>query len=427
MKRRLFNGLTTYGLCALMTLAPTQLSAFFASVKGAGMAVTGIAFPQDSETGAYNPAAISWVGSRVDLGTTPIYTRGLTTVRGNAIPSLNESLNPYNKHWVFNPHFGVTKDFCFCTSKLTAGFVVYNGADLVYCKYNKAIPLLGQSPVRLSYYQEVFAPMMSVKLNECLSVGIACNVFVQRFKLNGLENFDREENSVAPGFVTNNGPSVGYGVGFQVGALADLGKGIKAGFTFAPQTAITRFKRYVGFVANRGKFDAPCKVGGGISARITEDLTFAFDVVWEGWNRVNALHNPFHYPSETFEERLGGDNGSGFAWRDRTFYRGGFNYQATDKLALRAGFRHARTSIPNNTTATNLLVLETIENFIAVGATLKLSECIEGSVFYGHGFTHTIHGENSVPPGLPPAGLGGGEIDITQGRDAFGFSLGIMY
>ncbi|GEM_PF-1773527 len=406
-------------LVTLLMLPVVPASAFLASMKHTGMAGSGVAYPQDAESGAYNPALISLVGDRMDVGLSPIYTRGYTEIQGSPNPALNQTYDAYTKHWVFNPHFGITKSFCNCKLPITFGFVVYNNADIAYTKYSEVLPLLGTSPVRLSYIQENFSPMIAIRLNKCHSIGIAFNTIVQRLKVNGLENFDSPMFSSVPGKVTNNGADIETGHGLTFGWTGKILPGVRLGVSYSPKTKILPFRKYQGFIAQKGHINAPTRWWGGAAIRWTEKLVTTTDVIWEGWNAIRSLHNPLN----VLGSKLGDDNGSGFGWRDRTYYRFGVEYRATPCLEVRMGFRHARTTISPEATAVNLLVNECIEDFITSGFTYRFKPNMELNFFYAHGLKHTVRGENSIPV-IP---FGGGEVNLTQGRDAFGFGLGYCY
>jgi len=425
MKRRFFKGLAMLGMSLATILPMTPAEAFIPSIKGLGMGATGVAYPQDAESGAYNPANITEVGSRADAGMSVIRSDGATTASGFVnVPPQNGTFDAYVKHYIYNPHLGVTKQIYHCDKHFAAGLVVYNRAE-AFTKYGTSFPVLGTDHLRLSYIQEVIAPMFAYEICKGHSIGISVDLYFQRLKINGIENFDTADSTTEVGFVTGNGPSVAEGVGFTVGYLGQFSDCFRIGFAYSPEAELTRFQRYKGFIAEKGKLNGPQRIAGGVAVKLLPCLNWAFDIVHVAYNKIPALHNPLVVPAN-----LGATNGAAFGWRDRIFFRTGFDYQANKNLNLRIGFRHARTPIPpeNEIGAANILTMETIEDFLTAGFTYRINCRSEFSFYYAHGFKRTI--ENAVPillnPPAPP-GVGGARLRYHQSKDAFGFALGLYY
>lgn len=181
-----------------------------------------------------------------------------------------------------------------------------------------------------------------------------------------------------------------------------------------------RFKKYEGFLADRGHFDIPERWFFGIAWRFVDCATIAFDIENDGWSHIRALHNPLL--TDDVIQPLGSKHGVGFGWRDQTFYRIGVDYALTENLIVRAGFRHANTPIKSSQTVVNQLTLDTVRDVVTAGATYAFNECYELSSFFAWGIRHRINGHNSIPNNL-----NAGEASIKQQFYAFGASLGWNY
>jgi len=425
MKRRFFKGLAVLSATLAMTFSPAPAEAFIPSIKGLGIAAAGTAYPQDAETGAYNPANITEVGDRADVGMTITRSDGYTTAAGFVnLPSQNGTFNAYVGHYRYNPHLGVTKQIYRCGKHFAAGLVLYNNAE-AFSKYGEPFPVLGTSNLKLNFIEETIALPFAYEICPGHSIGVAVNVYFSRLKITGLENFDTEDSSTVPGLVTNNGPSVAEGVGVSIGYLGHFGDCFSIGFSYSPETDMTRLNRYKGFIAQKGKLNVPQRIAGGIAVKVLPCLHWVFDIVHVAYNKIPALHNPLVIPAN-----LGADNGAAFGWRDRVFFRTGFDYQVNDRLNVRLGFRHARTPIPADLDigAANILLMETIQDIITTGFTYRINCRAEFSFYYAHGFKHTVN--SNVPillnPPAPP-GVGGATLRYAQSKDAFGFGLGYYY
>ena len=64
------------------------------------------------------------------------------------------------------------------------------------------------------------------------------------------------------------------------------------------------------------------------------------------------------------------------------------------------------------------------EKHLTLGATWQWSPSAELTFSYMHAFEGTVQGSNSIPPGNPPGGVGGGEAELRMKQRAFGAALG---
>lgn len=415
---------TVSALCLLSMsiatwMAPAPLHAVLASAKATGMGLVGVAYPQDSFAGVFNPAGMSEVCDRVDVGLIIENRRAHTEVSGNLSPLVNGGFNASTKHNFYDPEFAINKTIC---DDWTVGLMVYNRAH-AYTKYNHVLPILGTSNVRLDLIQEAIAPVVSYKITDCQSIGLAVDLFVQTINVAGLENF--RPRSVDPGRVTNNGRDYSYGVGVTLGWYGRFWDRLALGVSWQPKARMSKFSKYKGFLANNGRLDIPETVYAGFAFDILPCMTFAFDFNYFGYRHIRSLHNPLLPNLVT--DPLGSKGGTGFGWKDQMFYRFGLDYKINDCWTIRGGFRHATNLYGANQTATNLLLNNTIKDSVTVGATWNMDGCTEITAFYARGLKHKVNGKNSIPPGPPPGGFGGGEVDIDESANVFGLEVGRFF
>lgn len=403
--------LSLFAICTLMLLPTAQAHAFLASVKAAGTAMAGVAHPHDSEAAAINPANISFLGDRMDIGLTTVHNNGFGQVVGNAVE--NGTFNAYDKKEKFNPHFGFCKKI---TKDLTIGSVTYNRAD-VFTHYDHTFAVLGTTPLKLDFIQEIIAPTISYKIMPCVSVGASVNVVVQTILVRGIQNFDNGVNSSVPGEVTDNGRAYAMGVGLNLGWRWQVNPCFAVGVAFQPEIPMSRFHRYAGFLAEKGRVNVPRLLTIGFSYKPVKCVHFLFDMQHYAYNHLHALNNPLIPNLAT--SQLGNVDGAAFGWKDQTIFRFGAEYELFECLTLRGGFRHGRTPVKQSETAANLLLDYVIENYAAIGASYRFWNCYELSGYYAKGFSNLVTGVNSIP-----ATLGGGNVNLRNQQDAFGFGLG---
>lgn len=421
MKFALRKMMVFLGLVACLSLNTSDIYAILASVKTTGMAATGIAYPQDSESGAFNPAGMVDVGDRFDVGFAVDRTSRKTHVHGNRAPrpGVNGHFDSsYRAKFVYNGDFGINK-MIGCNCNMSVGLIVYN-RNFNKTKYKRANPLFGTSKLGMEYVHETVSAVFAFKFLERHNFGISVNYMLQRIWVQGLQNFDNALFSANPGHVTNHSYNYSGGVSFTLGYRCQVSDTLSIGVTYQPKTYMSKFKKYSGFIAGDGRLNIPQKIGGGVAWRFLPCATVAFDVEYINWERIKPLAN--FLQTNLTANKLGSHNGSGFGFRDQWYYRIGIDYDVTSRLTLRAGFRHTNTPIRSTQTAVNALTVDTIQDFITLGGTFCINRCNEISFFYAHGFNHKVKGRHSIP-----ASFGGGNVDLNEEADIIAIAWGHAY
>jgi len=430
---------------AAFSMSTQKAYALLAGTKTTGMAATSVSYPIDAFAGAYNPAAITILPDRVDLGLNWVHFKQDLNVHDNhsilnsIFPNnqLNGHRNAARTPDVYVPEFGAVKHFCFdmcgCPIDLTAGLVVYN-RNYLKTTYTRPIPLLGNTRPGLEFLHETVAPMVAIRLWEQHSLGVSVNFNVQRVKVNGLQNFANPLFSSSPTNATNKGYNWSTGCGVTLGYLFQPTDCFRVGLSWTPKTGMKKFNKYKGFIANHGEFPTPMRFQAGLSYDIWRCLTVAFDYEYIQWKDIPHLKNLF-YPN-VFTSHLGDKNGAGFGWNHQQHYfRFGAQYSLNDCWDFRIGYRYATQPIKRKSAAVNLLTCDTVQNVLTLGATYHLNCRNEFSILYAHGFSNTVKGDHSIPTELTPLPpfptlqpvFGGGEADVKQNFNVLGVSWGILF
>ncbi len=420
MKKQYWPAMLGLGIGLSLSVPNSSMEGILASVKASGMGGAGAAYAVDAMAGAINPAAMSDVCDRFDVAIMPVHSKQEVDVSGSPVPvGVNGHFENSLKNF-YNPTFGINKQFDWCCWEMSIGLMGYNQGHLD-STFNNSFPLLGTGNLQLDVTQEVIAPVWTVKINECHAVGLALDVVVQSLKIKGLQNFDNAIFSSAPGHVTNEGRDYSWGVGVTLGYIGHWTDWLSVGVAYQPKIAMSRFDKYKGFLAQRGKLDIPQTVNAGIALHLIPCMNIAFDVDWIDWEGIRSLHNPL-LPN-LLVSKLGRNNGVGFGWKNQIFYRVGVDYQLFDCWTIRAGYRHANTPVRGSQAATNILTCETCQDFVTVGASYQTDCWGEFSAFYAYGFDHEVKGPGSIP--VVP--LGGGNVNLKQQQQAFGLNWGYNF
>lgn len=407
--------LTTWKIALFLFLLFSVKEVVAFSGKALGMGNTGVAYPQDSLSSAYNPANGACVGNRIDVLAGVAYTPSSATISNNPVPGANNTI--YGRR-TWNPvgAFGVNK---MITENLSVGVIIYKR---VFKKtaYSNSNPLAGQT--KLCHHYERYAGSLTCaySLCNCLQLGISLDLNVGTHKVGGLQNFDNPFLTVAPGKVTNRGYDWNTGVGVTLGALWEIYPELKVGLAYRPKTKMSRFHKYKGFIPEKGQVDNLQELLAGISWRALPCLTLAADAQYIWLNQLRATHNPLVVTDPTLD-KLGSKHGSAFGLKSAFVLHVGADYALSDCLIVRAGYFYAKETSRKSQAFFDILWNFPMVHYLTLGATYNW-DCIDIDFFYFHGFEKRIKGRNNIPPYLF-----GGDASYKRSLDVLGFNLGWLF
>ncbi len=384
-----------------------------AKSKGAGG--VSIAMPQDAFGIATNPASATVIEHRLDVGFEIFIPDRGSEIIGNqagldGVYSGNDA-NPF-----ILPEFAYVRPL---SDTVSVGIAVNgNGGMNTDYKSNPFASFGATGPAGVNLRQISIAPTIAVEIAEGQSLGVSPHFVVQSFEANGIQPF--AANSQNPGAFTNRGEDWAFGAGFRVGYLGSLGDNFRVGAFYQSKVWTTEFDRYAGLFAEQGGFNMPASWGVGVSVDATPKLTLGADFKHIEYSDVNSVGNPI--ASLLQGVPFGADDGPGFGWDDVDVWKFGAVYQASDKLALRAGYGRSANPVPQSETLLNILAPGVVRDHYTLGATIKASDNLEITGYAMRAPRQTVNGSGSIP-----ATFGGGEANIRLAETAIGFSLGFGF
>ncbi|MDR3726197.1 MAG: outer membrane protein transport protein [Terracidiphilus sp.] len=382
--------------------------------KQQGQGGAGVAKPGDSLAGATNPAGLTLVGSRFDVGLTLFRPVRYGTITGNQLPPGYPNVNgTYDGNRVKNfelPELGYSRQ---ARPNLTWGVAIYGNGGM-NTSYTKPIPLLGSTRGGVNIEQVFISPTLAYKLGKHNSFGIAANIDIQRFAAEGLQNFANSTYSTDPANVTNTGHSYGAGGGVRVGWLGELNRYVNVGATYQSRTYVSKFNRYKGLFAEQGGFDVPANFAGGVAVKLGPKATLLYDEERILLGQIKSNAN-----SDANQAQLGSNNGPGFGWHDINVIKTGLAYDLSPSLTLRGGYNHSGVPFDASQTFFNLLAPAVTKDHLHVGATIALKGGKEINLAYIHAFDNTVNGVNSIAPAN-----GGGNANLRMYQNSFQVGFG---
>jgi long-chain fatty acid transport protein len=381
-----------------------------------GAAGVGIALAQDSLAAANNPAGTAAVGDRLDLGLSWFGPSRGADFAGNVFGPDASYSGDQTKNF-FIPEFGYARRISPSTS---IGVAVYGNGGLNTDYASNPYARFGATgPAGVNVEQLLITPSVAYKLSDSHTLGVALNLAYQRFEAKGVGFF--AGFSTAPGNVSDQGVDSSTGAGVRLGWTGKVAPGVTLGATWASKIT-GKFDKYKGLFADGGNFDIPENYGLGIAVQATPQWTIAADVQTIRYSQTPSVGNPV---TNLFAkgQPLGSANGPGFGWKDVNVLKLGAVHQFSKELTLRGGVSFATQAVPESETFFNILAPGVIRNHLTLGATWAVAGG-EVTGFYARGLGQTVNGSASIPPGFPPAGLGGGNANVRLEENILGVSYG---
>ena len=389
-------------------------------LKAKGMGGVGIALPQDSMSGITNPANLGFAGSRLDVELDMFRPIRDGEIVGNAV-GLNGSHDASGRKNFFIPGFAFNR---MVRPDLALGVLVYgNGGMNTTFTRNPFGGFGGSDPAGVDYMQLFVSPTIAWKPNENHSIGLSVNLVYHQFAAQGLEPFGALGLSSSPANLTNRGREDSSGIGFRLGWTGKVSPNVTLGAMVQPRTNMGKLSNYQGLFRNQGDLDIPATYGVGIAVKATPQLMIAGDIQQIDYAKVPAIGTSSTCIFNGTCGLFGASNGPGFGWRNMTAYKIGVSYEVSRSLTIRAGFATGKQPIPSSQTFLNLLFPAVVEDHLTLGATWTMGS-MDFTAGYMHAFKKKVNGTGSIPPGFPPAGLGGGEANPKMYQDSIGVAIG---
>lgn len=337
------------------------------SMGGAG---TGL--PLDAATTITNPAGLSELQRRLDIGATYFSPdvsykahseAGMVTsdnhtissdMSASVMPSLGLAL-PIDETWSFG---------------IGAYGACGMGVDYKSNLYNNV--------TYTDYGFLKIAPAIARRFGKKLSLGIALNL--------DCAQMDYEAGSTAE-VSHNNGKE--YGLGFTAGAIYKLSDTVTLGAAYESKQDFSDFEFNTTGGKDKLRFDQPQNIALGIGIRPTEKLRMAFDVVWIDWPQAMGKNKP------AYSKNSSGAMPWNMNWDEQYVFKAGVEYDLNEKVKLRAGYNYGKNPLDSNRAFENISFPAVVEHHITAGTGIILSKNTELNIGFMYAPRVTLDTANS--------------------------------
>jgi long-chain fatty acid transport protein len=387
------------------------------SIKSKGMAGAGVAAPMDAMVPATNPAGLTEVGNRFDLGLTIFSPSREYTVEGwppsggaGTFPLMPGTVES-DSNYFFIPNLAYSSQI---NENSAWGIAVYGngGMNTDYptntFNVNPLLPSYGAQPTGVDLMQLFIAPTYAHKFAEKHSIGITPIIGVQFFEAKGLQAFGEAGFSSDGDKLTNKGHDSAYGFGARIGYLGKLTDQFNVGLSWQSKIYMDEFDDYAGLFAEQGDLDIPSNWTIGLAYMPTPTVTLALDVQQIYYSDIKSINNPLlpNLNTAISGAQLGDDNGAGFGWEDMTVIKLGLQWARTEQWTYRFGYSYGEQPIPSSMTLGNfdnevmfnIIAPGVIEQHATFGFTYTFANLSELDFSLMYAFENDVKGLNPMDP-----------------------------
>ena len=209
-----------------------------------------------------------------------------------------------------------------------------------------------------SYSQMRFAPALSYKINDIVSVGAALNVMYATMEFNAASAFSQMPHMGAS--------SLGYGA--TIGVLVKPTDMIQIGLAYETKSFFQDFSFNTSAGEDKIEFDQPEMATIGIGIKPVKDLLIGFDIEWINWSETNGQNLP-KYTTNSSSAMPWNLN-----WNDQFVYKLGVQYTVNPTVVLRAGYNYGKMPLDSNRAFENIAFPAVSEHHFTAGMGINFNK-----------------------------------------------------
>ncbi len=375
--------------------------------RSMGGASVGVAL--DAASMLTNPAGMSGLNGRVDFGAS--YFSPAVEYRAVETPGFGGMIVPNSSVYHSDrgaspiPALGVIIPI---SDDLHFGIGAYGIAGMgVDYKVN-----LYGNQVSSAYSQMRFAPGVSYKINEMISIGVTLNVMYATMEFNAgppaivpAANFPQQAHLGA----------AAMGVGATLGVMIKPVTWMSVGLSYETRSWFQDFVFNTRVGTDRIDFDQPQSATIGFGFTPLEGLVLGFDVQWIHWAETNGKNKPSYVQNRSFALPWN------LNWTDQFVYKFGVQY-ALGPVDVRAGYNYGKMPLDENRAFENIAFPAVSEHHITLGFGIHFNEKFTLNVGTMYSPKASITGSNFLPP---PMGQGVGSYRTSMSQ--YSIDLGLAY
>jgi long-chain fatty acid transport protein len=252
-----------------------------------------------------------------------------------------------------------------------------------------------------SYSQMRFAPALSYKINDIVSVGAALNVMYTTMEFNAASAFSQLPHMGAS--------SLGYGA--TIGVLVKPTDMIQIGLAYETKSFFQDFSFNTSAGEDKIEFDQPEMATIGIGIKPVKDLLIGFDIEWINWSETNGQNLP-KYTTNSSSAMPWNLN-----WNDQFVYKLGVQYTVNPTVVLRAGYNYGKMPLDSNRAFENIAFPAVSEHHFTAGMGINFNKQFTLNIGGMYSPSAKIDGSNMTQ------GISSYDTEMTQ----YSLDMGVTY
>lgn len=211
-----------------------------------------------------------------------------------------------------------------------------------------------------AYSQMRFAPALSYKINDIVSVGAALNIMYATMEFN-----------VANQPPANQLPHMGassFGYGATFGVLVKPVDFLQIGLAYETKSTFQDFKFNTSNGEDKIDFNQPQTATIGLAIKPIKDLSIGFDVQWIRWSETNGKDLPKYTANASYAMPWNLD------WSDQFVYKIGVQYAVHPMVTFRAGYNYGKMPLNSDRAFENIAFPAVSEHHITAGLGINFNK-----------------------------------------------------
>jgi long-chain fatty acid transport protein len=252
-----------------------------------------------------------------------------------------------------------------------------------------------------SYSQMRFAPGLSYKINDMVSVGAVVNIMYATMEFNAASAMSQLPHMGASSF--------GYGA--TIGVLVKPTDMIQIGLAYETKSYFQDFSFNTTAGEDKIEFDQPQTATLGLGIKPVKDLLIGFDVQWIRWSETNGSNLPKYTTNASSAMPWNMD------WSDQFVYKVGVQYAVNPVVVLRAGYNYGKMPLNSDRAFENIAFPAVSEHHITAGLGINFNKQFTLNIGGMYSPTAKLTGSN------PTQGISSYETEMSQ----YSVDMGVAY
>jgi long-chain fatty acid transport protein len=261
-----------------------------------------------------------------------------------------------------------------------------------------------------SYSQMRFAPALSYKINDMVSVGAAVNIMYATMEFNAASGFGQQPHMGASSF--------GYGA--TIGVLVKPVDFLQIGLAYETKSYFQDFSFNTTAGVDNIEFNQPQVATIGIGIKPIKDIIIGFDVEWINWSDTNGQNLPKYTANNSSAMPWNMD------WSDQFVYKLGVQYTVHPMVVLRAGYNYGKMPLESNRAFENIAFPAVSEHHFTAGIGINLNKQFTLNIGGMYSPSAKISGSNAGSP-MPPTPSGQGISSYETEMSQYSIDMGVTY